>query len=54
MDIVDLLQGRINYLEQENAYLKSLLARWLKAVNFLRSTNCCEQKEDKYGQEGTG
>ncbi len=28
MDSLILLQGRIMYLEQENAYLKDLLARW--------------------------
>ncbi len=28
-DVVTLLQGRIIFLEQENAYLKDLLERWL-------------------------
>lgn len=35
-DVVTLLQGRIMYLEQENAYLKDLLKRWYEIF----FTNC--------------
>lgn len=40
-DVVTLLQGRIVYLEQENAYLKDLLERWLKLFSLI------EEKEGK-------
>lgn len=35
-DVIALLQGRIIYLEQENAYLKSLLERYYKIVSLIK------------------
>lgn len=35
-DVIALLQGRIIYLEQENAYLMSLLERYYKIVSLIK------------------
>lgn len=45
MDSLILLQGRIMYLEQENAYLKDLLHRWWELFSLSK------EKEDKDAKE---
>lgn len=45
VDVVALLQGRIMYLEQENVYLKDLLARYFRLFSLIK------EKEDKDAKE---
>lgn len=43
--VVTLLQGRIMYLEQENAYLKDLLERWLNLGALIKEKGDKDDKE---------
>lgn len=47
MDALALLQGRINYLEGENAYLKDLLERWLRTFSLIMEKGGKDEEETK-------